>query len=184
MTNPGPTEVEIAEACRWDSLAFGKCTFKLGEMDSWLDAVRTQLYTRKAAFMLDGPRKTGDAHLQTMCLLALKASLPTSKRPQFESYKDFTSAFKALVAQCKSATDAAALTKQSELTNIYMKSSEALTAYIDRASELWGSLVGSSQAIQEESAIMHTLRGLQASHSWFLALCTASQVTTFTTAAE
>lgn len=183
MTTTTPTAVEKAEACRWDGLSFGKCTFKIGEMDSWLDTVRTQLYTRKAAFMLSG-RKSGDDHLQTMCLLALKASLPTSKRPQFDSYKSFTDAFKALEAQCKSATDAAALTKQAELTNICMKSSETLTSYIDRGSELWGSLVGSSQEIQEESAIMHTLRGLNSSHSWFLALCTASLVKTFSTATE
>jgi hypothetical protein len=69
--------VAAAEACRWDGLQFEKCTFKLEDMESWLDSVRAQLYTRKAAFLLSG-QVPGDDNLQIMCLLSLKASLPAA----------------------------------------------------------------------------------------------------------
>jgi hypothetical protein len=63
------SQVVAADKCRWDTLHFPKCNFKLDEFASWLDTVRTHLYTRKASFLLRG-RITGDDHLQEMCLLA------------------------------------------------------------------------------------------------------------------
>jgi hypothetical protein len=88
--------VAAAEACRWDTLCFGSCSFKLEEMQLWLDSVRAQLFTRKASFM-PSCRVAADENLQQMCLLALKAALPVSKRPTFEHYTCFTDTFKALV---------------------------------------------------------------------------------------
>lgn len=175
--------VTAAEACRWDGLHFGKCSFKLEDMESWLDSARAHLYTRKAAFMLKG-RQPGDENLQTMCLFALKAALPAAKRPLYSSYDNFTAAFDALVENCESAKKAAALNKQAELTNMSMLSSETLVAYLDRAAALWGALQGSPQAFDEDSALQHALRGLNTAHSWFLALAAASQVASFVTASN
>jgi hypothetical protein len=180
---PANTEVAAAEACRWDGLHFGKCTFILEEMESWLDSVRANLYTRKASFLLTGSLP-GDENLQTMCLLALKAALPAAKRPMYQSYNNFTTAFQALVKNCESAKKSAALTKQVELINLIMHSSETLVSYLDRAAALWGALQGSSQAIDEESALHHAFRGLNSAHSWFLALATASQAVTFAAASD
>jgi transposase InsO family protein len=170
--------VAAAEACRWDGMQFGTCNFKLEDMESWLDSVRAQLYTRKASFLLSG-QIPGDDNLQTMCLLALKASLPAAKRPLFSSYQTFSDAFEALVEHCSSAKQSAALQKQSELTNLTMLASETLVSYLDRASALWGSLQGSAQAIDEASAVQHTLRGLHAVHGWFVGLVTGSNAKTF-----
>jgi hypothetical protein len=175
--------VAAAEACRWDTLRFGSCSFKLEEMQPWLDSVRARLFTRKASFMLSR-RAAGDENLQQMCLLALKAALPVSKRSSFEHYTCFTDTFKALVSTCDAVKRATALSKQAQLTNISMKSSESLVSYLDRASVLWGSLLGSPQQIEESCAVDHTLRGLPSAHAWFLALATASDITTFFAASE
>jgi hypothetical protein len=186
VTLTAPTDADriaAAEKCRWDTLNFSKCSFKLDEMPSWLDLVRTQLYTRKAAFLLT-QRIPGDDLLQEMCLLALKSALPAAKRSSFGSSHSFTEAFQALVKNCEAAHKAAAISKQAELINLRMHSSETLSTYIDRASTLWGALVGSPQAIDESSAIEHMLRGLSSSSAWFLALATASSVATFATASE
>jgi hypothetical protein len=180
---PDAKRIAAAEICRWDTLNFGKCSFQLDEMPSWLNLVGTQLYTRKAAFLLS-ERVTGDDTLQEMCLLALKAFLPVAKRASFGSFKSFTETFQALVKTSEAANRAAAIFKQAELTNLSTRSSETLTAYIDRASALWGALVGSTQAIDESCAIEHTLRGLLSSHALFLALATASSVATFAAASK
>jgi hypothetical protein len=83
---PDAEGIAAAEKCRWDNLNFGKCSCKLDEMPSWLDLVRTQLCTRKAAILLT-ESITGDETLQEMCLLALKAALPVAKRASFGSFK-------------------------------------------------------------------------------------------------
>jgi hypothetical protein len=132
--------VDAADKCRWDTLNFPKCNFKLDDFASWLDSVRAQLCTRKASFLLK-QRETGDDHLQEMCLLALKSSLPIAKRPTFASYQNFTDAFKALEQHYEAARRAAALSKQSELTNMFMQASETVASYIDRAAALWGALM-------------------------------------------
>jgi hypothetical protein len=123
--------VAAAEACRWDTLRFGSCSFKLEEIQSWLDSVRAQLFTRKASVM-PSCRAAGDKNFQHMCLLALKAALPVCKRPSFEHYTCFTDTFKALVRTCDAVKRATALSKQAQLTNISMKSSESLVSYLDR----------------------------------------------------
>jgi hypothetical protein len=146
---PSATDVvDQADRCRWDTLHFPKFNFKLDDFASWLDSIRTQLYTRKASFMLSG-RVSGDDHLQEMCLLALKAALPAAKRPTFSSYKSFTDAFKALEQHYAAARKAASLSMQSALTNMVMQSSETLPAYLDRAAALWGALVDSPHEIHE-----------------------------------
>jgi hypothetical protein len=175
--------IEAADKCRWDTLHFGKRTFTIDDMPSWLDSIRAQLYTRKSSFLLKS-RVSGDDHLQEMCLFALKAALPASKRPTFSTFTSSYDAFKALEKNSEAARRAAALSKQSELTNMSIRSSETIISYLDRAACLWGPLSGSPQAIDESCAVEHALRGLSHAHAWFLALATGSSIQTFSDASE
>jgi hypothetical protein len=160
-------------------LNFPKCNFKVDDFASWLDSVRVQLLTRKVSFLLK-KREPGDDHLQEMCFLALKSALPIAKRPTFSSYDNFTDAFKALEQHYEAARLAAALSKQSELTNLSMQASDTVVSNFDRAAALWGAFQGSPQAIDEQCAVEHALRGLSSPHAWFLALATHRQNSTLT----
>lgn len=176
--------VAAAEKCRWDTMNFAKFTFKLYDFASWLASIRAQLLTRKAAFLLQSPRQPGNDHLQQMCLFALKAALPVAKRPTFSTYTTFTEAFQALEAHYDTTLRDASIFKQSELTNLSTSASETITAYLDRAAALWGSLVGSPEAIDEACAGEHALCGLPSPHASFLALAASSNVSSFAAASQ
>ncbi len=140
--------------------------------------VRTQLWTRKAQFMLNHPLP-GDDALQEMLLLALRAALQPIHVNRIRGKECFTDAFAVLVQAHGAARRAICLSNERNLTVIAMQPDERRRVYFDRANALWGWLVGTPQAVDEATAVDHALNGLSAAHAWFHGLSQSCQFSTF-----